>query len=253
MPSRSDLADLAQVQVWVQEYIRSAHRDDEAVDRVVAPSARLTSAERIGIYREMYLVRLVEALETDYPGVRRFLGAEEFARQGSRYVEAHPSRTYTLNRLGDGFPAFLGGGFAGELARLELALSEVFDAEESPVLSAQAIAAVPADAWDEARLRPIAAFRLLASEYPVSAYLAALSDEGLSPGGRRKRSYVVCYRRDYGVRRLDLARPAFELLTALAGGTPIGAAVETLKVPRRKLFEWFREWTAEGLFQAVTF
>lgn len=235
----------------MQQYVRGSDAGREAVESVVTPSARMTSSERIGVYREMYLIRLVEALETDYPGLQHFLGAEEFARVGGRYLDRHPSHSYTLNRLGDQLPEFLGPGFAGELARLELALSEVFDAEESPVLSAAAIAQVPPDAWVRAVLQPVQAFRLLSSNYPVSAYLAAVQGGTETPSVRRKRCYVACYRRNYAVHRLDLTRPAFQLLQALVAGESLGVAIESLKTPRKHLLEWFQEWAGEGLFQTV--
>jgi len=67
----------------------------------------------------------------------------------------------TLNRLGDHMPKFLADGgfdrlkrraFATDLARLELLMSEVFDAEDSPVLNEEQVAAVPPDdmGWHEA-------------------------------------------------------------------------------------------------------
>ena len=42
------------------------------------PSQTLTSAERLDIYRDMYLLRMEEALAIDYPGLKHFLGEEEF-------------------------------------------------------------------------------------------------------------------------------------------------------------------------------
>ena len=39
-------------------------------ESVVLPSARLTAPERVGVYHGMYLARMREALESDYPGAR---------------------------------------------------------------------------------------------------------------------------------------------------------------------------------------
>ncbi|MBV8820163.1 MAG: putative DNA-binding domain-containing protein, partial [Acidobacteriaceae bacterium] len=218
-----------------------------------------TPLERVSIYRNMYVARLGEALEVDYPAVLHFLGQEQFYELVARYVEAHPSRSYTLNRLGDHFPEFIAASadlpqreFLSDLARLELALTEVFDAEESPVLTQEAISAVPADAWEHARLKPIAAFRILSFAYPVSAYLGAVDEENEFPALRRKKTWVAAYRRNTYVHRLDLERQAFELLRALAQGITVGNAVEQTRVRQRQLFEWFRQWNSEGLFQSVS-
>lgn len=252
--------DLERTQRWMQAFILAPAVDNEAAEaaRLVLPSLTLTSLERVGIYRDMYLSRLVEALESDYPALLHYLGQESFHELAARYLEQHPSRSYTLNRLGDHFPEFIGKcddlpkrDFLEDLARLELALTDVFDEEESPVLTQEAIAAVPPDAWQTACLRPITALRLRSFRYPVSAYLGAMDEENAFPAMRRKQTWVVAYRRQFQVHRLDLKPAAYELLGALAVGTPLGEAVEKSKVREKDLFEWFREWTAEGLFQSI--
>jgi hypothetical protein len=240
----------------------------ERVGEVLLPNDALTSLERLGIYQGMYLLRMEEALESDYPGLKHFLGARRFFELVRDYVQVFPSRAYTLNRLGDHFPEFVGSEKAGlrrrvfchDLARLELAVAEVFDAEETEALSAEAIAAVPETGWERARLRPIAAFRLLALSYPVSDYLESVHDDAGHdhPSTRARPSFVAVYRRNYTVRRLDLSRGAHDLLAALAAGTALGDAVASAITPggRRApkpddLFRWFRQWVAGGVFRAV--
>ena len=153
---------LDRVQRWMQAVIvhpgtvdegirsRGAAAEFATVEEVVRPSARLTAAERVGIYHGMYLGRMVEALESDYPALQRLLGRQGFADLVRGYIQAHPSRSYTLNRLGDHLPEFVAKapglrqrGFCHDLARLELAMSQVFDEEETPALTPEAIAAVP--------------------------------------------------------------------------------------------------------------
>ncbi len=237
----------------------------ERLGEVILPSRTLTPAERLSIYHGMYLLRMHDALEYDYPGLAHFLGHERFHALVREYVQAHPSRSHTLNRLGDHLPGFLRDAdvprreFCCDLARLELAITEAFDAPETKALDESAIAAVPQDAWESARLRPVAALRLLSFRYPVSDYLASLRDEEhRHPQLKQRRTWVAIYRRDYGVRRLELARPAHDLLADLAAGHTLGEAIAAaLKRPARPrpepelLFRWFREWIADGVFHAV--
>jgi hypothetical protein len=236
------------------------------VEAVILPSATLTPAQRVGVYQNMYLLRMEEALATDYPGLKHFLGDDGFFSLVRDYVQVHPSRSYTLNRLGDRLPDFVAVApdvrrrdFCHDLARVERALSQVFDAPETKALSADEIDAVPPDAWENARLTPIAAFRLLALRYPASAYLDTLDDEQhRHPPARRRDSYVAVYRREYSVYRHDLTRMAHDLLADLAAGQALGKAVAAaLKRGGRKrpqpddLFRWFRQWVAGGVFQRV--
>ena len=270
---------LERIQRWMQACIVDQGTCEEAIASesaqaeipaeqartVVLPSKTLSSFERLNIYRDMYLLRMEEALSSDYPAIKQYLGDEEFMRLVARYVEVYPSRSYTLNRLGDHFPEFVSTvddlpkkDFCHALARLEYALTGVFDAGETPPLTPEAVQAVPQDAWETARLKPIEAFRLLEFDYPVSQYLGFVDDENPEPRLRPKKTWVVAYRRNYSVHRLDLTQPAYELLSALASGETVGEAIVSVMtrkwrpaVKQKQLFEWFRDWMAEGLFQAV--
>ena len=274
-----DDPNLARIQRWMQACILNQGTCEEAIQSqpaqaaipadqartLVKPSATLTPLERLDIYRGMYLLRMEEALQIDYPALAHFLGKDEFFRLVARYADAYPSRSYTLNRLGDHLPEFIRSltdirkpEFCFDLARLEYGLTQVFDEQETPRLSEEAIQAVPPDAWEAARLKPVAAFRLLEFDYPVSEYVGAVDEENPFPKIRKKKTWVAAYRRNYNVHRLDLKQPAFQLLSALAAGKPLGEALLEVCVPGRRpavkqsqLFEWFRDWMSEGLFQAV--
>jgi hypothetical protein len=258
---------LEQMQRWMQGYIVGPGASEETglADGLVLPSKSLSALERLDIYRDMYLPRMEEALAIDYPALKHFLGGQEFMRLVKRYVDVHPSRSYTLNRLGDHLPEFVAtlgdlpkNEFCVDLARLEFALTMIFDANESPSLTPDAVRAVPQEAWERARLRPIEPFRLLAFDYPVSRYLGAVDGENDFPRIAAKKTWVVAYRRNYQVHRMDLSEPAYELLSALASGRAMGEAITAVLTHKRRravkesqLFEWFRDWMAEGLFQAV--
>lgn len=276
--SNSARPELDRLQRWMQavivhegtveEAIASPGADEEIprknLSDVVLPSDTMTSAERVGVYHGMYLMRMEEALSTDYPMIRYYLGDDAFTQLTKNYVERYPSQSYTLNRLGDHLPQFFSDQpkcpqteLLHDLARFELAMTQVFDEQESPVLSVEELEAIPQDAWGEARLRPIAAFRLLAFRHAVVPHLVAYHDDRPSPSPRRRASWVALYRRDYSTLRLELTRAEHDLLSSLAGGTPLGealaAAASTQKSSRQRaqIFRWFRTWLAEGLFTAI--
>jgi len=242
----------------------SAEVDPKRLAELVKPSHSLTPAERVDIYHGMYMLRMVEALESDYPAIRHFLGEEGFEQLAADYVQAYPSRSYTLNRLGDHVPQFFldhpdrpDAAFLHDLARAELAITQVFDAEETPVLTEAAAKAVPEAAWASARLRPVAALRIVATRHPVMPFLEAYKHDRPAPRPRRRASWLVAYRRDYSVLRLELSRHEYDLLSALVGGAPLGEAIARaaleLRASRREatVFRWFRTWIAEGMFAAI--
>jgi hypothetical protein len=236
----------------------------ERLSAVLLPSAGLSAAERIAIYQGMYPLRMAEALQSDYPGLAHFLGEQRWARLVREYVSDHPSRSYTLNVLGRYLPDWLGThgprrrrGFCHDLARLEWAVVEAFDADESPRLAPGAIESLPPDAWAAARLVPSACVRLVALRWNANEYLDSTKGEGHDhPKPLRRPSRVVVYRRSYSVYRRELSREAFRLLSDLFAGRPLGKAV-SLALRRRDaptpdtLRRWFAQWAADGVFTRI--
>ena len=273
-----DAGRLNQVQQWMQACVMEPGPVEEAIAsaavsrhvpaadarRMVRPSAALTALERLDIYRRMYELRLIEALRVDYPGLHRFLGEDVFDELARMYVRQSPSRSYTLNRLGDALPQFLAQveglprpRFVLDLARLELAETQVFDEEESPVADGSAVNGILPERWESIRLRPIAALRLIELDYPAHLYLAAMRADGEAspeaPG--RKRARLVVFRQNFHIHHLELEPMAHPLLTHLLAGVPLGKAITAEPAAKylspNRVFTWFREWFEAGLFQAV--
>lgn len=231
------------------------------IERAVLPSATLSAAERLDVYHGMYFLRMAEALETDYPGLAHFLGEQRWERLVRAYVAAHPSRSYTLNALGRALPEWLRAapglprrGFCHDLARLEWAATEAFDAQEAPRLEEAALASVRPEEWPGVRFVPQPALRLLELRWNANEWLdSARDEEHRHPGPRRAAARVVVYRRGYAVYRRELGRSAFRLLADLASGQPLEAALAAARRRRAApdadtLFAWFRDWAADGLF-----
>jgi hypothetical protein len=225
----------------------------------ILPSATLQPEERIELYRDMYEIRMVEALEGDYPALRAFLGHAKFHRLAWAYIQAHPSTSYTLNRLGDHMPAFIEQqpkmarrALLADLARLELAMTEVFDEAEAAPLGAEALASIDPERIAEARLVTIPALRLLALRYPVNALFSAFREEEALVVPRKRAEWLAVHRRDYSVYRTPLSERSFVILSALREGKTIGESIELLPhLTGDELFGWFREWSAAGLFAGI--
>ncbi len=241
--------ELRSLQTWMQRAIIAEDPTPRAaVNRRIKPSRTLAPQERLDIYRDMYEARLGEALGADYPLLAKFLGEHMFDELVHLYLAEHPSRSYTLNRLGDHLPDFLSNleglpmpGFACDLARYELAVTVVFDEEHAPPLDPARLAKIPPESWAGARLRTVSALRLLALDYPAHRF----EDKAL----RRKKSWVAVVRRDYSVNWVELTHPGYTLLQRLIEGRTLGEAIG--RRSPAMLTEWFREWTAAGIFSAV--
>ena len=251
-----------ELQTWLHDAIIAPMPPPAAeVAERILPSQTLAAEQRLEIYRDMYAIRMEEALEVDYPAVAAFLGHHDFHHLAIDYVQRHPSTSYTLNRLGDAFPQFIAETMPRrralhDLARLELAMTQVFDEEESPLIDASAIAGVPAESVASMQLIPIRALRLLSFDYPVNDLFQRFRDDEPLRTPRRKQTWLAVHRRDYSVMRLPLGERAFAMLSLVCNGAmlddAIGEFASRFDEPLRQeeLFAWFRDWTAAGLFTA---
>lgn len=248
------------------------------LESVVTRSRSLEAADRLAIYANAYYARLIECVGDVFPVLKRVLGDEVFDSFAFDYLQAYPSKRYTLNYLGDSFVDFLretrpdpeeGEDEADwadlliDLATLEWTIYEVFDGpgiEKERMLETEDVAGVDPEAWMGLHLYTPACLQLVQLSYPVNQFYTAVraSDEELVVAyPDAVTSYVAISRRDYIVRRYDLSRPQYELLKALQAGGAIGQALEACMevVPDEDLDQllvdvqlWFSNWTAERCF-----
>jgi hypothetical protein len=267
---------LRATQEWFLRAVTTPETEPWGFAEAEAP-ARLTSGPRMGaidrldVYRRAYHARLVECLADDYPVLRGALGADAFAALALAYVTRFPSRSPSLNFYGcsmadllrsDGPTGMLPRPFAADLAALEWAIVEVIHAPSSEPLAMEALAAVPPDAWANARLVGNTALRLLRFEYPVNRYFQRVrEDTGDLTIPSPEPSATVVYRSGPTIWRMDLTEPMFAVLHALLEGQPLAeslgraeplmAGAEPNEIGAR-VTHWFREWVSSGLFVRVS-
>lgn len=264
MPRVSADRDLPRLERWFQEQVVGG-RTSPAEGRIL-PSRHLAPDERVGLYAGMYDSRMRECLREDYPALVRLAGEEGFERIARLYLRAHPSRHWSLNGLGRKLPELLAGAvrvprraLLRDVARLERAMSEVFDAQASPRLSPAELARVPAEAWERGKLRLAEPLHLLALDHRANAIVTAAREGRALPSLARKRTFVAVYRKEWTVWRMDLGRPAFEILVGLQRGwtlrRALAAGAKAFAGPREELDALvrrsFAEWGAEGFVREV--
>lgn len=175
------MRDLDRLQAAFQDFILTR---DPAVNAAIIGIAKVDATTRLGIYANAYRLRLLEALDTDYPGLHTIAGDEEFERIGRAYIDAHPSTFRSLRWFGDRMSEFLRTSepycqypvFA-EMAAFEWAMSDAFDAADSPLASVENMAAIAADAWPASRFTPHASLRRLDLHWSVPTVWKAIDAE----------------------------------------------------------------------------
>jgi hypothetical protein len=266
---RSTAKALPRLERWFQDEIVRPHEGRTAgrpAKSVVLPSRHLSPEERVGIYSEMYFLRLHDCLVEDYPAVRKLLGPPAFERLARAYLKQHPSRHYSLNVLGRKLPEFLDGplriprrAMLADVARVERAISESFDAEVSVPLTPSDLALIPPAAWESGRIRLTESLRLLELGHRANAVVSACRQEKPLPALGRAKTWVLLYRKEWTVWRMDITQSMHAVLAALKAGRPLGRALAegaksyagSPEEMQTEVHRWFREWATEGLFAAV--
>src|SRR5574338_174067 len=95
---------LAQLQAAYRDYLISGDSTDLA-PAIVGDA--FEASERLGIYRNTFLVSLRGALKANFPVTLQLLGDEFFEQTAQHFLLAHPPRRPCLFEYGDAFPDYL--------------------------------------------------------------------------------------------------------------------------------------------------
>lgn len=227
----------------------------EAAARILHGSSELSPSERMGIYADMYLWRLVDVLREDYPKVAALLGDDRFFALAEAYARAHPSDHADLGRFGRHLPAFLARHPAADrpdladLAALEWARTEVFLEAPSEPLARDALAGLGPREFLVARLGLAPALRLLVLEHDAVSVWRRL-EEG-EPAGDPLPSVTaaVVWRAGFDVFHVRIELDEALALESARAGEPLErvcAAFGRREDPGRAAFEALSSWLREG-------
>jgi hypothetical protein len=285
-------ANLAQIQRWMQSVITHPGGVDEGLgapetrrhldvpaaelESVIRPSQALASAARLEIYVNAYYERLLECLREEFTATRYAVGDELFDALAFGYLQHYPSRSYTLSRLGENFPAYLADtrlhaqavphgsepswpDFVIELAGFERLQREVFDSpgtEDRPLFDARQLTRISAADWPTLRLVAAPCLRLRTLAHPIHAYWNALKGGGRPSPPVARETFLAINRRDYAIERHELTGGQFALLASLCQGDALAEAIAAAVratggdggTLERELREWFAQWTRLGFF-----
>jgi len=181
----SDSEQLHDLQQHFMSYVLGESSDmEEKIESTPALSAK----GRLDIYATAYKLRLKEAITTDYDKLHSYLGDEQFDTVMERYIEKYPSHITNLRYYSIKMPALLRDEppfntvpVLAELATIEAAFADSFDAEDHRFVTISDLASLAPEAWGTLQLGFQKSVQVLATEYNSFAIWKALSDEDTPP------------------------------------------------------------------------
>lgn len=228
------MSDFARQQ---SEFQRAILTGDEGILTEILDGPRETRATLFGVYRHAYGSRLVEAMRNDHELLHRFLGDEMFDEMGHAYVKARPSEHPNLRWFSQGLPDFLkttapysNHPVLADLAALERALNDAFDAAEGVVLALEAMAGFAPERWNDLVFEPHpSAARVDLSTSAAAIWMALKNDETPSEAETlAEPARLLIWRQDTTPMFRELPTEEAMMWDEASAGVPFGVLCEML-------------------------
>jgi hypothetical protein len=227
---------LAELQDLFQTAILNA--DDSILD-LIPGNSRTSHDILLSVYRNGYAARLVGIVRTEHPGLVAYLGDDLADEVIAGYLAEHPSQSTNARWVPNGLPEYIVHGpltadqpEIAELAFLERALNDAFDAADDQVLEISGLAAVPPEQWVDLVLAAHASARRLDFATNAHAIWGALNREETPPAPVRldPMEQLLVWRREMTSTVRILSREEAMLWDEAARGVPFGALCEMAAV-----------------------
>jgi hypothetical protein len=248
---------LAGLQREFQDYV--LHRAPAVLKRVRATGSA-DAATRMDVYADGYVLRLLEALQSDYAGLAAIAGDDGFDALGRAFIAATPSFFRNLRWYGGGLPAFLASTppwserkELADMARFEWAMATVFDAPDVHALQREDLGSVDPQHWPRLAfsVHPAVQRVALVTDVPA-AWSAQARGEPLPPLPPQVATTWLLTRRQLQVRFRAMAATEAAAFESLAAGRSfaqwcgeLGEAVGQ-DAAALQAVQWLGQWLADG-------
>lgn len=216
----------------------------------------LGSSRRLDVYADAYVSRLHDVLADDYPKLRTALGETCFRELATSYVRGRPPRSFTIRDAGLLLPEYLAKRddlppWTSDLAALERARVEVFDAADCAPMSREDLAALPIEAFPDLTLGLIPASVVVPIAWSVDEVWSALEDDIAWTAPATGTRLVLVWRRNLHVvhRTLDVDEAVLvSELQSSARLTQVSARLaEVHQAPEHRIVDLLGRWLDAGI------
>lgn len=207
---------------------------------------------------------MFEILTNDYEITSHIL-ADEIRSLIKKYIEEMPSVFYNVDKYSAEFSKWLFKQdislSAKEMADLEYKISEVFNMAESEPLLQKDLENIDAEKFSELNLKPRTAHLFAHYKNNVNDFMTSFYEDKASFKLQEAENFVIIYRSDDIVYRLNLEKEEYSLLKALSAGKNISEAMEECASQTKmgedelaaKIQLWFGRWINSGVLQKLKY
>lgn len=239
------LRDLHELQRQLQNYLLG---QQPHITSAIVGTVNMPVTSRLQIYRDAYYLRLLEALQQDYPTLHALMGEEQFDQLGRHYIDSYPSHYRSIRWFGKDMALFLqhtqsndDQPWQSEMAKFEWLLGQAFDAEDKTVITINAMAAIPAENWPGVSFKLHPSFCRFDLSWDIVSVWKALKETGIATPPKQVAS-IVCWmiwRKGYDIHFSSLTADEAYMVESMAMGATFATICEGL-------CQWLEEEVVAG-------
>lgn len=265
----SNTKTLAELQTELQDFLldKKSQTDDLTLE-----TPAFSRQDRLAIYHNAYRLRLIDALSTDFPALKYYVGEDWFEKLTTQFIQACPSNHPSLRWLGEKLPGYLrersewrDKNSLIELAEFEWAQITAFDAADTTPITIDDIRSLPPERWMTLQLEFHPSLQLLnffsnAPEkwsFAIKNEMQAKNDTTIETKTNAEIQAWLIWREDLQVVYRPLEKPEAWALNAFLNSRNFSDVCEGLcewldeeKVPLQTA-QYLQQWTQGGLIVKI--
>ncbi len=171
---------------FYEDFYKFIVEEDSDIESIVVSDNKGSAFERMTIYRNAYLFRLIDILFEEFETVHKILGDEEFVVLAQGYLKKFRPTSYTVRDLGDHLatylktvPPYCDHPYLSEVADFEWKKRGTFDGPDSVLFSAEDLQQLDSDKLPNARFIFQPTVKRLVFEYDVPQIWKAIQEDNL--------------------------------------------------------------------------
>lgn len=197
-----------------------------------------TAAARFAVYRNNVIYGLMQNLRDGFSLLHALLGDGRFDALADAYARAHPPTDPLMFAYGKTLPDFIADytgladlPYAGDVARLDVAMRDAMHAADTPAMAPAALAeALGQPDSATLRLTLAACLSVIASDWPLNDLYLFLNEAVADAPDMSRAQNLMVYRQQAGGVVLEpLATDGARFLSALQDGQTIAAAAQQVE------------------------
>jgi hypothetical protein len=217
-PARSaDRFELAELQSLLYRLITAPAGVEEAarhqrvlggraIEAIITGTERFSARDRLGIYANAYVYRLLDIFKEEFPCTYAILGDINFHNLITGYLIEYPPSEPSVLYAGRHLPHYLKttSGPAGvpvarfpflaDVARLERACIEVFHGRDAEALEQTSLRSLTPESWPAFRVRLHPAAQILDLDWPIDVLMTAIKEGRVWEPPERASATILVWR-----------------------------------------------------------